>query len=77
MSKTITKIRCLYPDCLSPWRTRGLCPKHYAQLQKAVRVGETTWKKLEKKGWAKSSDKHYRKQWGRKFQPLIRRKQSQ
>lgn len=46
----MTQRKCRYPDCGRPARTRGLCKPCHAQAVRFVRLGKTTWEKLERSG---------------------------
>lgn len=48
--KTITPLKCVYPDCKNTARTRGLCHGHYQTMRDRVRKGVADEKDLERRG---------------------------
>lgn len=46
---------CLVPNCPDPAKVRGLCERCYANANRMVRAGQTTWEELTELGLAMSS----------------------
>lgn len=51
---------CIVPKCNKAVKVRGLCMACYCIARRLVANGETTWTKLEKRGFAKSPTRGHR-----------------
>ena len=47
------KSPCIFPNCGSKIKTRGLCALHYQYAYRLVKRGHTAWEQLEESGKAK------------------------
>ena len=45
---------CLFPECKTEAKTRGLCKNHYSNASQLVHAGKITWKQLEDLGKART-----------------------
>lgn len=50
MINPVRRVICRVPSCKRRVRSRGLCRNCYASAARLVRLGRTSWKKLEEEG---------------------------
>ncbi len=68
------KETCLFPDCGTEERGRGLCIKHYVPANDAVNAGLTDWDELEKLGLSKRVDTRTK---GKRFMDILKERREQ